>query len=106
MAVNRTVIESWVFKQVGAPEELFQRSITYCNLINSHANLVGPDDYEAYHRLQHGLQTRDGNEWVSQHRHLGQEEVEEDGTKQATGTSDMVFRHQFQTWKDYMVSTP
>ena len=106
VAVNRTVIESWVFKQVGAPEELFQRSITYCNLINSHANLVGPDDYEAYHRLQHGLQTRDGNEWVSQHRHLGREEVEEDGTKQATGTSDMVFRHQFQTWKDYMVSTP
>lgn len=106
VAVDRTVIESWVFRQVGAPDELFQRSITYCNLINSHANLVGPDDYEAYHRLQYGLQTQDGNDWVSQHRFLGQEEVDEDGTKHSTGTSDMVFRHQFQTWKDYMVSAP
>ena len=104
VAVDKTVIESWVFRQAGAPEELFQRSITYCNLINSHANLVGPDDYEAYHRLQQGLQTQDGNEWVSQHRYLGQEQVDEDGTKHASGTSDMVFRHQFQTWKDYMVS--
>ena len=105
VAVNKTVIESWVFRQVGAPEELFQRSITYCNLINSHANLVGPDDYEAYHRLQYGLQTQDDNEWVSQHRYLGKEEIEEDGTKHAAGTSDMVFRHQFQTWKNYMVNT-
>ena len=105
VAVDKTVIESWVFRQVGAPEELFQRSITYCNLINSHANLVGPDDYEAYHRLQSGLQIQDGNEWVSQHRFLGKEEVEENGTKHSAGTSDMVFRHQFQTWKDYMAST-
>ena len=103
VAVDRTVIESWVFRQVGAPEELFRRSVTYCNLINSHANLVGPDDYEAYHRLQSGLQTEDGNEWVSQHRYLDQDEVDEDGTRHAAGTSDMVFRHQFRTWKDYMV---
>ncbi len=104
VAVDKTVIESWVFRQVGAPEELFRRSVTYCNLINSHANLVGPDDYEAYHRLQHGLQTQDGNDWVSQHRYLGQEQVDADGTQHATGTSDMVFRHQFGAWKDYMVN--
>ncbi len=104
VAVDKTVIESWVFRQVGAPEEMFQRSITYCNLINSHANLVGPDDYEAYHRLQQGLQAEDGNDWVSHHRYLGQDELEEDGTRHAAGTSDMVFRHQFQTWKNYMVN--
>ena len=102
IAVNKTVIESWVFRQVDAPEELFHRSITYSNLVNSHANLVGPDDQEAYHRMQHGLQVKDDNEWVSQHRHLGVDEVEEDGTKHATGTSDMVFRHQFETWLSYM----
>lgn len=102
IAVNKTVIESWVFRQVGAPEELFHRSITYSNLVNSHANLVGPDDQEAYHRMQHGLLVKDDNEWVSQHRHLGVDEVEQDGTKHATGTSDMVFRHQFETWLSYM----
>ena len=103
ISVNKTVIESWVFRQVGAPEELFQRSITYCNLINSHANLVGPDDQEAYHRMQHGLETKDSNEWVSMHRYLNQDKVEAD-EKTATGTSDMVFRHQYATWKSYMLN--
>lgn len=104
VAVDKSVIESWVFKQVGAPDELFQRSITYCNLINSHANLVGPDDWEAYYRMQQGLQTQDDNEWVSMHRYRGGEHAlgDELGTIEATGTSDMVFRHQYHTWKKYM----
>ncbi len=102
VAVNKTVIESWVFKQVGAPEELFQRSITYCNIINSHANLVGPDDYEAYHRMQYGLEAQDDNEWITHERYLGEEEEHEDGSITATGTSDMVFRHEFKTWLEYM----
>jgi len=103
ISVNKTIIESWVFRQVGAPEELFQRSITYCNLINSHANLVGPDDWEAYHRMQRGLATKDSNEWVSMHRYLDQDKIE-NNEKTATGTSDMVFRHQYQTWKSYMLN--
>ena len=88
---------------MGAAEELFQRSITYCNLINSHANLVGPDDWEAYHRMQQGLNS-EGSEWVSMHRYFNQDLIEKDGTKMAGGTSDMVFRHQYQTWKTYMVN--
>lgn len=106
LAVNKTVIESWVFRQVGAPEELFQRSITYCNLVNSHANLVGPDDHEAYHRVQYGLPADCGNEWVSMHRFMAGDEPENDAyhSRRATGTSDMVFRHQYQTWKTYMVN--
>lgn len=105
IAVNRTVIESWVFRQVGAPDELFRRSITYCNLINSHANLVGPDDWEAYHRMQEGLRAQDSNEWVSMHRYKGQEKAlgDADGTIEASGLSDMVFRHQYDTWKNYML---
>jgi len=104
VAVDRTIIESWVFRQVGAPEELFHRSITYCNLINSHANLVGPDDWEAYYRAQVGLNCDDGNEWISMHRYKDAEEVHPDGTRTATGTSDMVFRHQYNTWKKYMTN--
>jgi benzoate/toluate 1,2-dioxygenase alpha subunit len=103
VAVNRTIIESWVFRQVGAPAELFRRSITYCNLINSHANLVGPDDWEAYHRLQLGLNAQ-GGEWVSMHRYKDHDRILDDGTKEAAGTSDMVFRHQYETWKNYMVN--
>jgi nitrite reductase/ring-hydroxylating ferredoxin subunit len=101
VAVNKTIIESWVFRQVGAPEELFRRSITYCNLINSHANLVGPDDWEAYHRVQNGLSCAHGGEWVSLHRYLDQDEVAEEEIR-ALGSSDMVFRHEYKTWLSYM----
>jgi benzoate/toluate 1,2-dioxygenase subunit alpha len=104
IAVNRTLVESWVLALKGAPEEMNERSITYCNIINSSANLVGPDDYEAYHRMQHGL-AADGNEWISQHRLLGQEESLPEGGYRAPGLSDLSFRNQFRAWKHYMLDT-
>lgn len=101
IAVDRTVIESWTLRLVGAPDELLQRSILYCNLINSSGNLVGPDDHEAYHRLQQGL-SADAGDWVSMGRHLDREEPNDEGGRSATGSSDMVFRGQFRAWKNYM----
>jgi benzoate/toluate 1,2-dioxygenase alpha subunit len=80
---------------------MLQRSILYCNLINSSGNLVGPDDHEAYHRLQNGL-TTDASEWVSMGRHIGAETANDEGGYSATGSSDMVFRSQFKAWKNYM----
>jgi benzoate/toluate 1,2-dioxygenase subunit alpha len=103
VAVDETIIESWTFRLVGAPDELLQRSILYCNLINSSANLVGPDDREAYHRLQHGL-TSQGHGWVSNARYVGAEEPNEEGGYSATGSSDMVFRNQFAAWRQYMTA--
>lgn len=105
VAVDETVIESWTFRLVGAPDALLQRSILYCNLINSSANLVGPDDHEAYHRLQHGLRT-EGKPWVSNARYLGADEPNEEGGYSATGSSDMVFRNQYAAWRQYMTAEP
>lgn len=101
IACDQTVIESYTLRLVGAPDELLQRSILYCNLINSSGNLVGPDDHEAYHRLQHGLAT-DASNWVSMGRHMNAEEPNDEGGTSATGSSDMVFRSQFKAWKNYM----
>lgn len=101
LAVDRTLVESWTFRLKGAPDALLERSILYCNLINSSANLVGPDDHEAYQRLQAGLLAQ-GSDWVSMHRHLGEEEPNEDGGWSANGTSDLVFRNQYRAWTDYM----
>ncbi len=103
VAVDETIIESWTFRLVGAPDELLQRSILYCNLINSSANLVGPDDREAYHRLQHGLTTQ-GERWVSNARYVGADEPNGEGGHSATGSSDMVFRNQFKAWRQYMTA--
>lgn len=104
VAVDETLIESWTFRLVGAPDEMLQRSILYCNLINSSANLVGPDDQEAYRRVQHGLRTQ-GERWVSHARYLGAEEPNEEGGFSATGSSDLVFRNQFKAWREYMAGS-
>lgn len=101
IAVDQTVIESWTLRLVGAPDEMLRRSITYCNLINSSANLVGPDDHEAYHRIQYGLGA-EGDDWVSMRRYLGADEPNDEGGHSATGSSDMVFRNQFRAWRQYM----
>lgn len=101
LTVDSTLIESYVLRLRGAPDELLQRSVLYSNLINSSANLVGPDDYEAYHRLQEGLAS-DGGDWVSMHRHLDADAPNDEGGHSATGSSDMVFRGQFEAWRRYM----
>lgn len=101
IAVDKTIIESWTFRLKGAPEELFRRSVLYCNLINSSANLVGPDDQEAYWRQQMGLESK-GSDWITMHRDFGRDEDLGDGHIYARGSSDLAFRNQFRAWKDYM----
>jgi phenylpropionate dioxygenase-like ring-hydroxylating dioxygenase large terminal subunit len=101
ISVDRTLVESWTFRMKGAPDELLERSILYCNLINSSANLVGPDDHEAYQRIQTGLMS-EKVEWVNMQRHMGKEQPNADGGWSAMGTSDLVFRNQYRTWAAYM----
>lgn len=101
VAVDRTIIESWTFRLKGAPDELLHRSILYCNLINSSANLVGPDDQECYRRQQSGLRSQ-GLDWVTMHRDFGRDEDIGDGGRYAKGSSDLSFRNQWSAWKRYM----
>lgn len=101
VAVDKTIIESWTFRLKGAPDELLQRSILYCNLINSSANLVGPDDQESYRRQQLGLESR-SNDWVTMHRDFGRDEEIAPGHFYAKGSSDISFRNQYRAWKKYM----
>lgn len=101
VAVDKTIIESWTFRLKGAPDEMLQRSILYCNLINSSANLVGPDDQENYRRQQVGLQSK-SEDWVTMHRDFGKDEEIEPGHFYARGSSDISFRNQYRAWKRYM----
>lgn len=101
VAVDRTIIESWTFRLKGAPDELLRRSILYCNLINSSANLVGPDDQESYRRQQLGLMS-ESNDWVTMHRDFGKDEEIAPGHYYARGSSDISFRNQYRAWREYM----
>ncbi len=103
LAVDRTMIETWHFRLCGAPEELFQRTIRYSNVVNSPAGAVGPDDHEAYRRLQSGLQAT-GSAWVLMARYPDHGAPLPDGTRVAPGTSDLVHRNQYCAWRDYMTA--
>lgn len=101
LAVNKTIQETWTYKLKGAPDRLLENSVAYNQLIFSPSSIAGHDDYEAYHRIQHGLQTQ-ASDWVSQHRYLGDDVENNDQSRTGKGTSDIVFRHEFEAWKHYM----
>lgn len=99
-SVNETVIETYHFRLLGAPEEMFQRTILYSRLINSSAGMVGPDDLDCYQRMQQSLNSQ-ASEWVDMHRHFGRETQQGEALK-AVGTSDLTFRNQYAAWLHYM----
>jgi len=103
VAVDRTIVESWTFRLVGAPPELLQRTATYSRLINSPFSVVGHDDLQAYRGIQAGLHAG-GNPWISLHRnHAPSEDGAPDVT--AIGTSEISMRNQYRAWSRYMTMT-
>ena len=102
LTVDRTLVEIQVFRLKGAPPEVFDRALTYANVINSPSSNVMPDDIEVYRRCQEGNQTR-GGDWVSMHRYHGTDRVLEDGMASTNGTSELPMRNQFVAWKNYML---
>jgi phenylpropionate dioxygenase-like ring-hydroxylating dioxygenase large terminal subunit len=100
IAHDRTIIESWTFRLVGAPPELLQRTVMYSRLINAPTSVVGHDDLLCYRAIQQGLEA-DGNEWISLHRNCLPSERERIAGVY-NGTSEVSMRGQFRAWARYM----
>jgi phenylpropionate dioxygenase-like ring-hydroxylating dioxygenase large terminal subunit len=101
LAPDRTLSEIWHFRLKGAPEAIYRRSLWYFNLVNSPATMINADDLENWTKGQRGLES-DGGNWVSFHRHAG-DDIEENGVLYSQhGTSEVVMRNQFQAWTRYM----
>src|SRR6185312_11752816 len=99
IAVDRTVIESWTFRLVGAPPELLARTTTYSRLINAPTSMVGHDDLHCYRSIQEGLTS--GGDWVSLHRNYSAAEADSvAGTYGAT--NEVPMRGQFRAWAQFM----
>ena len=100
LAPDRTLVESWTFRLVDAPDFLLERTLVYNRLINAPTSVVGHDDLEMYERAQEGLLS-DGNPWVSLHRlsapHEGATPVSVEN-----GTTERQMRNQFRAWRRYM----
>lgn len=101
IAVDRTLVESWAFRLVGAPDKLYERALMYNRFINAPTSIVGHDDLEMYERAQEGLLS-DANEWVNLRR-LYEEGEPEDTTEVVNGTSERQMRNTFYAWRKFMV---
>ena len=100
---DRTLVESYIYRLVGAPDLLLARTAMYNRMINAPTSVVGHDDLEMYERAQEGLQA-DGLEWVNLQRlHPGEEDYDEEVV--VNGTSERQMRNQFHAWTKFMTMT-
>lgn len=100
LAADKTIVESYIYRLVGAPDELTARTAMYNRMINAPTSIVGHDDLEMYERAQEGLHAQ-GMEWVNIQRLL---EEDEDFTQEAVhnGTTERQMRNQFYAWVKFM----
>ena len=102
LAVDRTVVESWTFRLVGAPDELLARTVTYSRLINAPTSMVGHDDLHCYRSIQEGLASQ-SSDLVSLHRnHTPSEAASHAGTYGAT--NEVPMRGQYRAWANFMTA--
>jgi len=100
IAVDRTLVESWTFRLVGAPDMLLERTLMYNRLINAPTSVVGHDDLEVYERAQEGLKAR-GRDWINVARLF--DDAEHGQVNVATnGTNELQMRNQFRAWARFM----
>ncbi|QIB64927.1 aromatic ring-hydroxylating oxygenase subunit alpha [Kineobactrum salinum] len=100
IAVDKTLVDVWHLRFVGAPDDMFRRTVAYSHLINSPASMVGHDDRECFSRMQTSL-VCDDSKWVDVRRYLNQNQ-EETGVTTAPGTSELAIRNEYQAWLNYM----
>jgi phenylpropionate dioxygenase-like ring-hydroxylating dioxygenase large terminal subunit len=100
LAADRTLIEAWSFRAEGAPDILFERSMTYNRLVFSPMSVVAHDDVHLFESMQRGLRAG-SNDWVSLHRDFDAAELGET-TRTVNGTNELLMRNQFRAWAKFM----
>ncbi|MCM2563164.1 aromatic ring-hydroxylating dioxygenase subunit alpha [Lutimaribacter sp. EGI FJ00015] len=100
LAADKTLVESYIYRLVDAPDELTARTAMYNRMINAPTSIVGHDDLEMYERAQEGLHA-DGLEWVNVQR-LYEEDEDFDEERVENGTTERQMRNQFHAWVKFM----
>ena len=97
---DKTLVESWIYRLVGAPDDLLKRTAMYNRLINAPTSMVGHDDLEMYERAQEGLHTQ-AIDWINiQRLHTGPEDLDVEMIE--NGTTERQMRNQFHAWAKFM----
>ncbi len=103
LGADKTLVESYIYRLVDAPDELLARTAMYNRMINAPTSIVGHDDLEMYERAQEGLQA-DGLEWVNIQR-LYEEDETFGEEKVLNGTTERQMRNQFDAWVKFMTAS-
>ena len=101
LAADRTLVEAWSFRVDGAPDLLFERSMSYNRLVFSPMSVVAHDDVHLFESIQQGLRA-DGNDWVSLHRDFDAAELAHADASTTNGTNELLMRNQYRAWARYM----
>lgn len=99
----KTLVESYTYRLVDAPDMLLERTLVYNRLINAPTSVVGHDDLEMYERAQEGLHTN-GNTWINIQRLYDPAERDQ-VVAETNGTTEWQMRNQFRAWSKYMTMT-
>ena len=103
ISARQTLVESWTFRLVGAPDLLLERTLMYNRLVNAPTSVVGHDDLEMYERAQAGLHSR-GSQWLNVGRLF--DPAERGQTNVVTnGTNEWQMRSQMRAWVKYMTAS-
>ncbi|MDR8395200.1 aromatic ring-hydroxylating dioxygenase subunit alpha [Paraburkholderia sp. USG1] len=101
VAVDRTEIEIWPVRLVGAPDVISTDLVKYVNITHSASSFIQSDDLEAFERCQEGLKT-EGAEWFLVAKGLGDEVDEGKGVLFGPRSSEVGQRAQHVAWRDLM----
>jgi benzoate/toluate 1,2-dioxygenase subunit alpha len=102
IAVDRTEVNIYPIRLVGAPAAMNCGNIRLLNVTHSAASFVQTDDLEAFVRTQKGLRSR-MTDWVDISRGLGDEEPDRElNATRGLATHEMVVRAQYKAWLGYM----
>ncbi len=102
LAADKTLVESYIYRLVDAPEQLVARTAMYNRMVNAPTSIVGHDDLEMYERAQEGLQTQ-AMEWVNIQRLYDDDEDYTDESVEL-GTTERQMRNQFDAWVKFMTA--
>lgn len=101
LAVNRTLLEVWVFQPKGAPREMLDRGLTYSRLVYSPMSVVAHDDVHLFESQQASLKAQ-GNPWVNLLRQYDAQEGEQGKGTFDDANNEWVIRNQYRAWKQGM----
>ena len=102
IAVDRTEVNIYPVRLVGAPPAMNFGNIRLLNVTHSAASFVQTDDLEAFARAQKGLRST-ATDWVDISRGLGAEEPDRElNATRELATHEMVVRAQYKAWAGYM----